>query len=190
MPRLNVIGGRSLGDRRQQGKVQASQISKVRGYMQGVLRWFTPIYGPCTDENILSCCLTVSQDFKDDCFPSICWNRQRNRWNRWNCVSCGTGFATVMMWFAPLLVLATSLAQPSLQQDGNNTAPFPNATYPNATSPNPAASVNAQFSPPYYPAPWATGAGSGAWADAYAQAQAFVSQLTITEKVNLTTGVG
>jgi beta-glucosidase len=28
------------------------------------------------------------------------------------------------------------------------------------------------------------------WAEAYAQARDFVSQLTLTEKVNLTTGVG
>jgi len=33
--------------------------------------------------------------------------------------------------------------------------------------------------------------GSGAgWADAMSKAQAFVRQLTLTEKVNLTTGVG
>lgn len=93
-----------------------------------------------------------------------------------------------MMWLAPFALLVTSLVRPSSQQDGNTTAPFPNATYPNATSPNPAAAVNASFSPPYYPAPWGTGAGE--WASAYAKAQAFVSQLTLTEKVNLTTGVG
>lgn len=28
------------------------------------------------------------------------------------------------------------------------------------------------------------------WADAYAKAKAFVSQLTLAEKVNITTGVG
>lgn len=28
------------------------------------------------------------------------------------------------------------------------------------------------------------------WEDAYARAQAFVSQLTLAEKVNITTGVG
>lgn len=32
--------------------------------------------------------------------------------------------------------------------------------------------------------------GSGQWAAAYAKAQAFVKQLTLLEKVNLTTGVG
>ncbi|KAK5087326.1 hypothetical protein LTR16_008059 [Cryomyces antarcticus] len=32
--------------------------------------------------------------------------------------------------------------------------------------------------------------GSGGWAAAYQKAQAFVSQLTLIEKVNLTTGVG
>lgn len=44
------------------------------------------------------------------------------------------------------------------------------------------------LSPPFYPSPWARG-GNG-WQDAYQKAQAFVSQLTLLEKVNLTTGVG
>lgn len=92
------------------------------------------------------------------------------------------------MWFAPALLLVTILPHPSKQQDGNSTAPFPAATYPDAISPDPAAQENAEFSPPYYPSPW--GSGSGDWANAYAQAQAFVSQLTLVEKVNLTTGVG
>ncbi|EHY54565.1 hypothetical protein HRR83_004314 [Exophiala dermatitidis] len=43
-------------------------------------------------------------------------------------------------------------------------------------------------SPPSYPSPW--GSGSGDWAAAYEKARAFVSQLTLLEKVNLTTGVG
>ena len=93
-----------------------------------------------------------------------------------------------MMWLAPALLLASIFIHPSLQQDNNSTAPFPNPTYPNATSPNPAVQVNAEFSPPYYPSPW--GSGTGEWANAYAKAQAFVSQLTLVEKVNLTTGVG
>jgi hypothetical protein len=46
---------------------------------------------------------------------------------------------------------------------------------------------NAQ-SPPSYPSPWMSG-GNG-WQDAYTKAQAFVSQLTLLEKINLTTGVG
>src|SRR5256885_3345198 len=44
------------------------------------------------------------------------------------------------------------------------------------------------YSPPSYPSPW--GAGSGDWADAYTKARALVSQMTLLEKVNLTTGVG
>ncbi|SMR51995.1 unnamed protein product [Zymoseptoria tritici ST99CH_3D1] len=43
-------------------------------------------------------------------------------------------------------------------------------------------------SPPKYPSPW--GEGLGDWADSYEKARAFVSQLTLLEKVNLTTGVG
>ena len=67
--------------------------------------------------------------------------------------------------------------------------PFPDTTYPNATEPYAVAGAQSnQTSPPHYPAPW--GSGLGEWQAAYAQAQAFVSQLTLTEKVNLTTGVG
>ncbi|KAK2877049.1 hypothetical protein FQN49_001456 [Arthroderma sp. PD_2] len=43
-------------------------------------------------------------------------------------------------------------------------------------------------SPPYYPSPWTK--GEGEWEDAYKKAVDFVSQLTLAEKVNLTTGVG
>lgn len=93
-----------------------------------------------------------------------------------------------IMWLAPFLVLATSLVHPSIQQDGNTSTTFPGTVYPNAVSPDPAASVDASFSPPYYPSPWGTGAGD--WASAYTKAIAFVSQLTLIEKVNLTTGVG
>lgn len=92
------------------------------------------------------------------------------------------------MRLAPLILLAASFVQPSIQQDGNPSTAYPASTYPNAVSPNPAASANADFSPPYYPSPWASGAGS--WADAHAKATAFVAQLTLVEKINLTTGVG
>ncbi|TVY29288.1 Beta-glucosidase [Lachnellula hyalina] len=43
-------------------------------------------------------------------------------------------------------------------------------------------------SDPFYPTPWMT--GQGEWSDAYAKATDFVRQLTLLEKVNLTTGVG
>lgn len=43
-------------------------------------------------------------------------------------------------------------------------------------------------SPPSYPSPW--GSGAGDWGAAYEKARAFVSQLTLLEKVNLTTGTG
>lgn len=58
-------------------------------------------------------------------------------------------------------------------------------TSSNTTNPG-AASL--QKSPPFYPSPWIS--GQGEWADAYAKAKDFVSQLTLLEKVNLTTGVG
>jgi beta-glucosidase len=67
--------------------------------------------------------------------------------------------------------------------------PFPDTTYPNATVPYAVAGAqDGQTSPPEYPSPW--GEGLGDWAEAYQKARAFVSQLTLTEKVNLTTGVG
>jgi len=44
-------------------------------------------------------------------------------------------------------------------------------------------------SPPFYPSPWMKEDAVG-WKDAYGKAQDFVSQLTLLEKVNLTTGVG
>ncbi|KAI9050093.1 hypothetical protein LZ554_006236 [Drepanopeziza brunnea f. sp. 'monogermtubi'] len=55
------------------------------------------------------------------------------------------------------------------------------------TSPNVNTS-DSRYSPPFYPSPWMN--GQGEWADAYAKAKDFVSQLTLLEKVNLTTGVG
>ncbi|PHH64730.1 hypothetical protein CDD81_3992 [Ophiocordyceps australis] len=44
-------------------------------------------------------------------------------------------------------------------------------------------------SPPYYPSPWMNPDAPG-WENAYRKAQEFVSQMTLTEKVNLTTGTG
>ncbi|KAL9000747.1 MAG: hypothetical protein Q9188_005622 [Gyalolechia gomerana] len=92
-----------------------------------------------------------------------------------------------MQWLTGLLLASAELVN---AQDGNTTAPFPNATYSNATSPDPATSQTpgTAFSPPYYPSPW--GSGTGDWASAYERARAFVGQLTLLEKVNLTTGVG
>jgi len=45
------------------------------------------------------------------------------------------------------------------------------------------------YSPPVYPSPWMDPEANG-WQDAYVKAKDFVSQLTLLEKVNLTTGVG
>jgi hypothetical protein len=45
------------------------------------------------------------------------------------------------------------------------------------------------FSPPVYPSPWMNPQADG-WKEAYVKAKDFVSQLTLVEKVNLTTGVG
>jgi beta-glucosidase len=45
------------------------------------------------------------------------------------------------------------------------------------------------FSEPFYPSPWMNPHAEG-WEAAYQKAHGFVSQLTILEKINLTTGVG
>lgn len=45
------------------------------------------------------------------------------------------------------------------------------------------------FSPPVYPSPWMDPTAPG-WEEAYIKAKDFVSQLTLLEKVNITTGVG
>lgn len=64
---------------------------------------------------------------------------------------------------------------------------FPDSTYPNATDTGyDSGDASGETSPPFYPSPW--GEGLGDWAAAYTQARAFVSGLTLTEKVNLTTG--
>lgn len=86
---------------------------------------------------------------------------------------------------------AYAVAQSSMTQvpQGNETAPFPNVTYPDGISPNPAAAAGAQYnqtSPPKYPSPWSTGAGD--WSAAHKKAAAMVSQMTLEEKVNMTTG--
>lgn len=50
---------------------------------------------------------------------------------------------------------------------------------------------NLPYSPPFYPSPWQDASVSpAAWQEALKKAQAFVGQLTLLEKVNLTTGVG
>lgn len=66
---------------------------------------------------------------------------------------------------------------------------YPNTTYPGYTDPNVVeGALSFETSPPEYPSPWMN--PSEDWAEAYAKAKDFVSQLTLMEKVNLTTGVG
>jgi beta-glucosidase len=84
-------------------------------------------------------------------------------------------------------VAAAKLASAQVGGIGSSAAPFPNIVYPNATRVTVGA-ASEQTSPPEYPAPW--GEGLGDWADAYAKATAFVSGLTLVEKVNITTGTG
>ena len=72
------------------------------------------------------------------------------------------------MWFSAALLLGTELAVAQYTNGvGNSSIPS---------------------SRPYYPSPWANGRGD--WAEAYAKAQAIVKEMTLLEKVNLTTGTG
>jgi hypothetical protein len=67
---------------------------------------------------------------------------------------------------------------------------FPNSTYPGAIDPSTESGAKSlQTSEPHYPSPWMA-PGQLGWEDAYEKAKDFVSQLTLLEKVNLTTGVG
>ncbi|KAK4580255.1 hypothetical protein LTR86_000458 [Recurvomyces mirabilis] len=94
------------------------------------------------------------------------------------------------LWTSLLAFAGSAVAQ-DFSNEGNFGAPFPNTTYPGFESSNPyavAGSLANQTSPPKYPSPW--GAGTGEWTAAYAKARAFVRQLTLEEKVNLTTGTG
>lgn len=87
---------------------------------------------------------------------------------------------------AAIAALPLAVAQMSVNV---TQAPYPDTVYPNASVPYYAQGARTnQTSPPEYPSPW--GRGAADWAESYAKARAFVSQLTLTEKVNLTTGVG
>ena len=85
--------------------------------------------------------------------------------------------------------LFAALPLTALAQLGPDAAPYPSSTYENATEEYTTLDdLTGAFSPPKYPSPW--GEGLGDWDRAYAQARDFVAQLTLLEKVNLTTGVG
>ena len=91
-----------------------------------------------------------------------------------------------------ILELAVALVYFGRPLEGELTIPqiFPNITYPGAIDPFAAAGAKfGQKSDPFYPSPWMT-PGVVGWEDAYIKAKDFVSQLTLVEKINLTTGVG
>lgn len=90
---------------------------------------------------------------------------------------------------AIVAALPLVFAQNNSFPPGRAAVPYPDTTYPDAKVPYAVAGAKSnQRSPPEYPSPW--GEGLGDWAGAYEKARRFVSQLTLTEKVNLTTGVG
>ncbi|KAI9672787.1 MAG: hypothetical protein M1831_000222 [Alyxoria varia] len=78
---------------------------------------------------------------------------------------------------------------PYPEPQGKKAAPFPQPYYKEFEEEYTAAGAKSdQRSPPVYPSPWMD--GSGDWGDAYERAQKFVKDLTLIEKVNLTTGTG
>ena len=88
--------------------------------------------------------------------------------------------------FWPLAVTAALLGVTNADSDQ-----FPHR-YQNLEArlrPRGAAGTPEASSPPFYPSPWMNPSADG-WETAYAQAKEFVSQMTLMEKVNLTTGVG
>ncbi|KKK23066.1 beta-glucosidase F [Aspergillus ochraceoroseus] len=62
------------------------------------------------------------------------------------------------------------------------------STIASTTTPQRDSAHNEPFSPPYYPAP--NGGWLADWAEAYEKAHRLVSNMTLAEKVNLTTGTG
>jgi hypothetical protein len=94
-----------------------------------------------------------------------------------------------MHHLARILVLAIGIPVIFIIHARSTNNEFKNTTYPGAIDPDAVSGAQSfQTSAPFYPSPWMTGAGD--WASAYEQARAFVSRLTLLEKVNLTTGVG
>nr|AAT95381.1 beta-glucosidase [Parastagonospora nodorum] len=83
------------------------------------------------------------------------------------------------------MALASSLVAFFATQALAQQYPTSNTSTPAANSSSP---LDNAVSPPFYPSPWIEGLGD--WEAAYQKAQAFVSQLTLLEKVNLTTGTG
>lgn len=93
------------------------------------------------------------------------------------------------MWSASTALLLCSASLTLAQNGGPEVAPFPDTVYPGFVDPEAAAgAVYGQFGPESFPTPWISGLGD--WGESYQRAQEFVSQLTLAEKVNLTTGVG
>ncbi|KAI9740692.1 MAG: hypothetical protein M1818_004656 [Claussenomyces sp. TS43310] len=97
-----------------------------------------------------------------------------------------------MLPLCAVLALAASVASASLIPGEHNAKRgHPDALLQHAHAPPivpRAAAAALATSDPFYPSPWMTGTGD--WAEAYQKAAAFVSQLTLLEKINLTTGVG
>ncbi|KAG6054772.1 hypothetical protein E4U17_003485 [Claviceps sp. LM77 group G4] len=77
-------------------------------------------------------------------------------------------------------VLAAALLAAVVEGDGGEVGVSSNSAVSHAPL---------SYSPPHYPSPWMDPRATG-WEEAYAKAKAFVSQMTLIEKVNLTTGTG
>ena len=99
-------------------------------------------------------------------------------------------FSQRQLWGSCMLLKPNDFNQ---ERRANTVEQFPDTTYPDHVNENPvvaAGSNSYQTSPPKYPSPWTGGVADPSWQDAYAKAKDFVSQLTLEEKVNLTTGTG
>lgn len=98
---------------------------------------------------------------------------------------------------------AVNATEPASSSDDNNNgtsaaaagpdqsvaaAPFPNSYYASLADEGVSVGEFNATSAPKYPSPWMD--GSGGWEEAYARARDFVAQLTVPEKVNLTSGTG
>ncbi|KAF7948999.1 hypothetical protein EAE96_008176 [Botrytis aclada] len=92
---------------------------------------------------------------------------------------------------AGLLAAASPSQQEStLHRGAEQSRQSSNSTYPGAVyNATDSGAVFGQTSDPFYPSPWMN-PNTGGWEEAYAKAKDFVSQLTLLEKVNITTGVG
>ena len=99
-------------------------------------------------------------------------------------------FYKTMHYLVQILVSAIVVALIIIIKAGSTTNnEFENTTYSRVVDPDAVPGTQSfQTFVSFYPSPWMAGAGD--WVSAHQRARDFVSQLTLLEKVNLTTGIG